>query len=189
MIKLSEAIQFLTKDIVKELNKTIVVLDTETTGFSQYNDRIIEFGAIKLVGGREVDSMSVLMNPCMCIPSRSTEIHGICDSMVCDKPTESFYAPKISEFIDGADLIVGHNVSFDIRFLEQMFIRNGLNFNCRYLDTLKFAKKIFPKAPNHKLTTLAEYLNIQVKDAHRALADVETTVWVLRHLAYQVMKN
>ena len=38
-------------------------------------------------------------------------------------------------------------------------------------------------------TVLAEYLKIDVKDAHRALADVETTVWLLRHLAYQVIKN
>lgn len=185
---MSEAVQFFTKEVVKELNKTIVVLDTETTGFSQYNDRIIEFGAIKLINGREVDSMSVLMNPQIPIPSSSSCVHGIVDSMVADKPTEQYYAPKIAEFISGADLIVGHNVAFDIRFLEQMFMRNGLVFNYKYLDTLKFSKKIFNRAPNHKLTTLAEYLGIEIKDAHRALADVETTVWLLRHLAYQVMK-
>ena len=50
---MSEAVQFFTKEVVKELNKTIVVLDTETTGFSQYNDRIIEFGAIKLINGNK----------------------------------------------------------------------------------------------------------------------------------------
>ncbi len=186
---MTTSVPYLTKAVVHELNKTIVVLDTETTGFSPYNDRIIEFGAIKLVGGKEVERMGILINPCMRIPSQSTKVHGITDDMVKDKPTEDYYISKIIELFKDASYIVGHNVSFDIRFLEQMFLRNGYTFNCEYIDTLKFARKFYPKAPNHKLTGLAEYLNIEVKDAHRALADVETTVWVLRHLAYHVMKN
>lgn len=186
---MSKSVEYLTKDIVKELNETIVVLDTETTGFSPYNDRIVEFGAIKLINGKKVDSMSILINPRMHIPKRVVEVHGIDDSMVENEPSEEYFLPKIAEFINGSSYLVGHNVSFDIRFIEQMFIRNGYSFDCEYIDTLKFAKKIFPKSPNYKLTTLAEYLSIEVKDAHRALADVETTVWLLRHLAYQVMKN
>ena len=186
---MSKGVEFLTKDVVRELNNTIIVLDTETTGFSQYRDRIVEFGAIKLVNGREVDSMSILINPGIHIPDEVVKVHGIDDKMVQNEPLEDYYVPKIADFVRGASYIVGHNVGFDIRFLEQMFLRNGYSFDCEYIDTLKFAKKIFNKAPNHKLTTLAEYLNIEIKDAHRALADVETTVWVLRHLAYQVMKN
>lgn len=189
MILLSEGIQFFTKEIVKELNKTIVVLDIETTGFSQYNDRIVEFGAIKLVNGKQVDSMSMLINPCIHIPSKVVEVHGIDDTMVATSPSEEYFAPKIAEFLEGSALIVAHNAAFDIRFLEQMFIRNNLTFDYKYLDTLKFAKKIFPMSPNHKLSTLAEYLNIEIKEVHRALSDVETTVWLLRHLAYRVMKN
>ena len=186
---MSKSVEFLTKDVVKKLNNTIVVLDTETTGFSQYRDRIVEFGAIKLINGREVDSMSILINPGIHIPEDVVKVHGINDRMVQDEPFEDYFVPKIADFIRGASYLVGHNASFDIRFLEQMFLRNGYQLDCEYIDTLKFAKKIFNRAPNHKLTTLAEYLNIEVKDAHRALADVETTVWVLRHLAYQVMKN
>ena len=82
MIILSKSVEYLTKDIVKELNETIVVLDTETTGFSPYNDRIVEFGAIKLINGEKVDSMSILINPRMHIPKRVVEVHGIDDSMV-----------------------------------------------------------------------------------------------------------
>ena len=184
----SKGVQSLTKDVIKELNNTIVVLDTETTGFSQYNDRIVEFGAIKLVGGKPVDSMSILINPRMSIPQKATEVHGITNEMVFDKPSEEYYVPKIIEFISGASYLVGHNVSFDIRFLEETFKRCGYSLTCEYIDTLKFAKTIFSKAPNHQLGTLANYLGIEVKDSHRALADVETTVMLLRHLAYQVMK-
>lgn len=185
---MTSSVPYLTKEVIKELNKTIVVLDTETTGFSPYNDRIIEFGAIKLVNGREIERMNVLINPSMKIPIQSTKVHGITDDMVKDKPTEDYYISQIINLFKDASYLVGHNVSFDIRFLEQMFLRNGYTLNCEYIDTLKFARKFYPKAPNHKLTGLAEYLKIDVKDAHRALADVETTIWLLRHLAYQVMK-
>lgn len=184
----SKSVEHLTKDVVRELNNTIVVLDTETTGFSQYKDRIVEFGAIKLVGGKPVDSMSVLINPRMFIPEKATDVHGITNEMVADKPSEEFYVPKIIEFISDASYLVGHNVSFDIRFLEETFKRCGYSLTCEYIDTLKFAKTFFRRAPNHQLGTLAEYLGIEVKESHRALADVETTVMLLRHLAYQVMK-
>ena len=44
---MSEAVQYLTKEVVKNLNDCIVVLDTETTGFSKYKDRSVEFGELK----------------------------------------------------------------------------------------------------------------------------------------------
>ena len=189
VIFVSKSVEKLTKGIVAELNDTIVVLDTETTGFSQYKDRIVEFGAIKLTGGKVVDTMSILINPRMDIPQSAISVHGITNKMVENEPDEEYYLPKIINFINGASYIVGHNVSFDIRFLEQLFKRYGYSFDCEYIDTLKFAKQFYPNALNHKLTTLAEYLNIDIKEAHRALADVETTVWLLRYLAYEVMQK
>ena len=59
---MSEAVQYLTKEVVKNLNDCIVVLDTETTGFSKYKDRIVEFGALKLKQGHVIDEMNVLIN-------------------------------------------------------------------------------------------------------------------------------
>lgn len=185
---MSSPIIRLDKEIVKELNGCIVVLDTETTGFSKYKDRIVEFGAIKLIQGKPVDTIEFLINPTFEIPQRVIDVHGITNEMVRGKPDETFYIPKLIEFIKDSSLLVGHNVSFDIGFLEEMFKRSGYGLNCSYLDTLKFAREIFPQSPNHKLTTLADYLNLPVSNAHRALSDVETTIHLLRHLAYQVNK-
>ena len=179
----SKRVTYLTKEVLNNLNKTIVVIDVETTGFSQYNDRIIEFGAVKLVDGKEVDSMSILINPRMHIHSRASEVNHIYDYMVENEPDESYYAPKIFNFFKGAIYVVGHNVSFDLRFLEEMFKRNGLTFYCEYIDTLEYAKVAF-MAPNYKLSTLAEYLNIDTGEEHRALSDVQTTIMLLRHITY-----
>lgn len=185
---MSTPIKKMDKEIVKELNGCIIVLDTETTGFSKYKDRIVELGAIKLVEGKPVDSIEFLINPTFTIPQRVIEVHGISNEMVRGKPDETYYVPKFIEFIKDSTLIIGHNVSFDIGFLEEMLRRSGYALNCSYLDTLKFSREIFPHSPNHKLTTLAEYLNLPLSEAHRALSDVETTIHLLRHLAYQVNK-
>lgn len=184
-----KAISSLDKSFIPELNKKIVVLDIESTGFSPTNDRIVEFGAVKLENGKPIDSMSVLINPEKQMHYKVIEVHNITNEMVADKPTERYYAPIIYKFLEDCDYIVGHNVNFDLNFIENTFQRNGLDMKFKYIDTLELAKKIYLNAPNYKLDTLAEYLGIKIKDAHRALADVETTVWLLRYMAYEVMKS
>lgn len=186
---MSSPVKEITQEVVDNLNKTIVVLDTETTGFSKYYDRVIEFGAIKLTGGKVVDTFTSLINPEIPIPYKSTQVHGITDSMVENAPTEKEISSQIVDFLSGSCYIVGHNVNFDIGFLEEMFKRNGYYLNCMYIDTLKFARQYFKNVHSHKLVDLAEYLNIEVVTAHRALADVETTIMLLRHIAYQAVKN
>lgn len=188
MIILSVEIKNITQEVIDNLNDCIVVLDIETTGFSRTKDRIVEFGAIKLKNGKSVDKMSVLINPDMYIPDRVVEVHGITNEMVRKEPTEDYFVPKIAEFLSDAYYIVGHNVRFDLGFITEMFHRNGRNFECEYLDTCALAKKYIKGSENYKLGTLAKYLNIDVKVAHRALADVETTVQLLRYLAYYANK-
>lgn len=161
---------------------TVVVLDTETTGFSQYNDRIIEFAAVRLVDGVEVASISELIDPERHIPEETTAVHHITDEMVKGRGNEAFFAPLIFGFLADARYIVGHNVSFDIRFIESMFSRCGISYSCEYVDTLSQARKLYAHLPNHKLTTLAEYLDLRVDAAHRALSDVRTTVDLLNHI-------
>lgn len=179
----------LTPELIKELNGCIVVLDTETTGFSQYNDRIVEFAAIKLLNGKEIDRVSFLINPGFNMNPRVIAVHGITDDMVKNEPMEDFYVPKIIEFLKDCTIIVGHNVKFDLRFLEETFRRNGYSFNCNYVDTLDCSQVLVHKIANHKLGTLAEYYNIKTPNAHRALADVETTVMLLRYLCFEIMKK
>lgn len=53
--------------VIQYLNKGVIVLDTETTGFSKINDRIIEFAGVKYIDGKLADSVSIMMNPCRSI--------------------------------------------------------------------------------------------------------------------------
>ena len=152
---------------------TFVALDTETTGLSAENCRIIEFGAVKFDQTGIVSKFNTLINPHEPIPYEITKITGINGKMLEGKPEFSEVAGKISEFAEGA-VLIGHNVQFDLRFLKAEFERIGKTpLNNQVIDTLQFARWAFPEQTRFKQTVLAELLNIEVKNAHRAYDDAE----------------
>ena len=63
VIFVSKSVEKLTKGVVAELNDTIVVLDTETTGLDFTRERIIEFAAVRLENGKIKDEFQTLINP------------------------------------------------------------------------------------------------------------------------------
>lgn len=156
--------------------QSFVVLDTETTGLDPQENRIIEFAAHRVVSGEIVESMSVLINPGTSIPGRITKITGIKTSDVEDEPVFDDLASEIYAFI-GQDVVVGHNVRFDINFLSAEFQRVGVDFSCEYVDTVSLARKAFPGLENYKLNTLIQELDLMDHEQdHRALSDVDATL-------------
>lgn len=97
--------------------------------------------------------------------------------MVKDAETIDKVFPKILEFV-GDSIIVAHNASFDVGFLKHNAKLLGYEFNNTYIDTLPLAKDLFPDLKKYKLGKIADSLGIEVDVAHRALADVDTTVKV-----------
>lgn len=160
--------------------KSFIVLDFETTGFSHNKDRIIEIAAIKYENGIEVDKITSLVNPLMKIPYVSTAVHHITDDMVCNAPTEEEILPQLIEFL-GNSLIIGHNIPFDLRFLEAAVERNGLDdIKYNYIDTLTVSKQLFPGLPNYKLSTIAQQINLSAADLHRSEADVRVCAEIIK---------
>lgn len=95
--------------------------------------------------------------------------------MVENAPSLEMILPQFLEFI-GDDIVVGHNITFDIRFLQHN-CNNILNadFSNDYIDTLRLSRKYIKDSENHKLSTLALHFGITLEAAHRALADCITT--------------
>lgn len=158
--------------------ETYVVLDVETTGKNHYRDEIIEIGAVKYIRGVAADSFSSFVKPKGNIPSEITDLTGITESDVENAPLIFDIIPKLQEFL-GAAPIVAHNATFDISFLRDAYKLCGLPFKNESIDTLRLARKAFPELPNHKLTTLKEFLHIEGV-SHRAFADVLTTAEVYK---------
>jgi DNA polymerase III epsilon subunit family exonuclease len=153
---------------------TFVAFDFETTGFSAAWDEIIEIGAVKVVKGKVVDKFSTLVKPYRKIINKSIKINGITNEMVADAQEISSVIPAFKEFINGYNL-VGHNVVFDMKFLDVNLARIGENISCRVYDTLKLSRKYFKGMSSYKLTELSRTLNMEHTNAHRALSDAETT--------------
>lgn len=150
---------------------TFVAFDTETTGLSSRTCRIIEIGAVKFNNSGILGSFNTLINPKCHIPEECTQINHITDSMVEEKPVIKEILPSFMKFIDEATL-VGHNIQFDIRFLDAELERCSMPIaENNIIDTLQFSRWAFPEQEKYRQTAIANLLRIEVKDAHRAYDD------------------
>lgn len=161
---------------LKALPEDFTVLDIETTGLNAARDKIIEIAALRVRSGKIVAEYSTLINPCCAINPWISGLTGITNEMVASAPTISEVIFSAREFI-GSDIILGHNVSFDIGF-----IYNACANNCApalfndYVDTLRISRRVLPNLPHHRLKDLVEYFNITVENAHRAAEDCIATL-------------
>ncbi len=175
----SKKVNLFTKKWSAACRKQFIVLDFETTGFSQNKDKIIEAAAIKYENGVETDKFTSLVNPKMKIPRSSITIHHITDDMVKDAPDESVVIPQLVEFLSDG-LIVGHNVSFDLRFLESAADRLGLTVQYNYIDTLDISRKLFDGLSDHKLGTVANFIGLEDDNMHRSETDARVCAEIIK---------
>lgn len=157
----------------KDYNE-FIIFDIETTGLSAINDGITEIGAIKVKDGRVIDTYSQLVNPEKEISEFITNLTGITNDMVADKPKIKDVIGDFKEFISGG-VLVAHNASFDIGFIREKMRINNLELNNPILDTLGLARAVFPDLKNHKLDNLAKHLDVNLDNHHRAVDDAKAT--------------
>ena len=172
----------------RPLTTPIVVLDFETTGLDTRNDRIIEIGAVKLADGHVTEDLSVLVNPGQLLKPKITEITGITDQMLHDQPPITEALPKLLEFI-GDCPIAAHNADFDYNILQSELHRQGIEKEWTVIDTLTFARKLYPDMKSHRLGVLCKRLGVSLKNAHRAVHDATATAHCLRQMLDEVAKK
>lgn len=155
---------------------TAVVLDTETTGLDASRARLIQIGAIRLREGHMVeDSLVQLINPGIPIPAITIEIHGINDASVKDAPSFASIYTKLNQFL-GKDILIGHNIGFDLAILQSECRHAGLLWQERpVLDTRLLAEICLPNFAGYSLDKLAAQFGITTPNRHDALADARIT--------------
>ena len=172
-----------------ELPTDYTVLDLETTGLDPTWNEIIEIGAIKIRGLDIVDTFSQLVKPSEPIDDFIAELTGITNEMVADAPTIEEVLPTFLQFV-GNDVVVGHNVNFDINFLYDNCVQIlGYGFTNDYVDTMRLSRRLFPEERHHRLCDLEERFNLHNEAAHRALSDVMLTNQCLDYLRRHVIDN
>jgi DNA polymerase-3 subunit epsilon len=159
-----------------------IVLDVETTGLRPYQQRVIELCALKVRDGAVVDTFTTLLNPEKRLPRFITELTGITEEMVQRAPRFKAVADTLLAFI-GERLIVGHNVRFDLSFINAELSRAGRPplVNPR-LDTLALAVRLLPGLKKPNLERMAQTLGVDIRNRHRAEGDARLTMEALHRL-------
>lgn len=160
---------------------TFAFVDIETTGLSpRCGARVCEVAVLKNRAGETLDSFARLVNPGCPIPPEASRIHRITDDMVAREPRFPDIAPLLASTVSDC-VVVCHNASFDIPFLEYEFSLTGLKFPASHvLDTLKFSRR-HGRFESNRLGNIASVLGYCPDGWHRALADVKMTEFVFLH--------
>jgi len=163
---------------------TFVVFDTETTGlFPSEGDEIIQLGAIRMVNGRILhdETIDQLVDPQRYVPPSSVEVHGIQPELLVGQPTIVEALPTFHRFCEGS-VLVAHNASFDMKFLQLKEEASGLRFDHPVLDTLLLSWVVHPNQEGHSLDKIAQRFDIPIIGRHTALGDAIVTAEVLVRL-------
>lgn len=174
-----------------------VVVDLETTGLIPLVDEVIEFAGVKYKNGKQIDELHFLVKTKSKISPEITKLTQITDEMVQNEGLSIVQAlSKISEFI-GESTIVAHNgICFDIPFLNNAFVNNGLPpLKNAVVDTLRLSWALNPESTLHNLGAVARRYKVNYDEmvAHRALVDAKflCNIWdkVLSQLEELKIKN
>lgn len=163
------------------LNNPLAILDLETTGINTQQDRVVEISVLKVFLDGSHESKTRRLNPCMPIPARASEVHGISDADVQNEAKFGDIANSLLGYLEGCDLC-GYNAKrFDLKMLEAEFKRAGKCFapqsHC-IIDPLEIFQRYEPGP--WKLTSAVQfYLGRDHTTAHSAAGDVQATAEVL----------
>ncbi len=147
------------------------VVDIETNGLFSGKCEILEISAVKFTDGEKTDSYSTLIKPSRKIDPFITRLTGITDEMAAGGKEICAALDGFTDFVKD-EIILGYNVNFDINFLYDSLVEyRSRPLTNNYLDVLRLTRKHFPQLDNHKQTTVAQYLGIDVCGAHRAEKD------------------
>lgn len=164
-----------------------VALDVETTGLRPLQQRIIEIAAIRYSGGQEVERFDSMVNPERRIPAFITKLTGIADEHVVAAPRFIDFAPELVTFL-GESPILGHNVGFDIGFLNAELYRLGRpNLINERIDVMGLAMRMLPGVRRPSLDKVAQAVGLSPRHIHRAAVDAELAAQVAMRLAQQAM--
>ena len=158
-----------------KLERPIVYFDIESTGVETETARIVELACIKYNVDGTQEEKTILVNPGVLIPIEASDVHGITDEIVKDKPFFKQYAQAIRNWFDGCDLAGFNSDNFDIPLLSAEFERSGLegiNWNPNLLDIMKLYRLLYPNTLSDVYKRLT---GKELEGAHGALVDIVGT--------------
>lgn len=165
-----------------------IAFDTETTGLSATEGRIVEIAALKFnLDGEVIGEFSELVNPKVEIPQVVIKIHGITNQIVADKPSIDIILPKFIDFFSREPaILIAQNAAFDVGFVNKEAERHKINIPENIiLDQIDFTRKVFPSLPTYSLENTCRRFKLIDKQLHRAMADAVLVMKLFGHCLSQ----
>ncbi len=156
-----------------EFDGEYVAFDLETTGLSSQKDEIIEIGAVRMQGGKELERFQTFVNPRRRLEQKIVELTGITDAMLADAPSIETVLPEFLEFV-GDRVLVAHNADFDTGFIREACRKQGLSYGFTSVDTLILSQNLLPHLNKFKLDVVSNALSLPDFNHHRAGDDAVT---------------
>lgn len=129
-----------------------------------------------------VDELYSLIDPRSQFSSFNTKIHGLSAKDTANAPTFAELWPHICSFFKKDSLVVAHNAPFDCSVLNKTLESYDLQTpEFLVLDTVKTSRKFYQDLSDHKLNTICDHLNIDLKQHHNALFDSNACAKILLH--------
>jgi DNA polymerase III epsilon subunit-like protein len=158
-------------------------LDTESSGID--DDRgVVEVAWVMTDADFNILSeRQALIDPERMIDPSASGVHGLTNADLEGCPTlaEFFSVEDPSCYgrkLPGNTVVVGHRISFDTHTIGP-----HIDGEFAELDTLRWVRRLYPDASDHKLQTMIYALNLpRSEGAHRALADVMSAYHLCRHI-------
>ena len=164
---------------MKYEDKEFVIFDVETTGLSSVYDTIIEIGAVKMKNGEVIDRFDKFINPHHPLSEQTINLTSITDEMVSAADDEDVVIKQFKDFY-GDDPLCGHNVQFDVGFVNAALRRSGYEeITQPVVDTLEVSRLLHPEQTRHTLDSLAKKYNVVLEHHHRANQDAEATGYLM----------
>lgn len=160
------------------IEEDVIVLDTETTGLSVQDNKLIEIAAARLRGREVVDRFDTFVHPGGPIPPEIVRLTGITDADVAAAPSPEEAVAALEEFVGGCP-VIAHNATFDRSFIEA--VKGGVRVSEVWIDSLALSRIALPRLASHKLSALAELFGCSAV-SHRASDDVDALCGVWRIL-------
>ena len=154
---------------------TYVVFDVETTGLSAIYNDLIQVAASKMYKGNIIAEFDEFINPGHPLSAFTTELTGITDDHVKNAKPLVQVLKEFQEFCKDT-VLVAHNASFDVGFMNANYERHGLpKITQPVIDTLEFARNLYPEYKRHGLGPLTKRFGVALEHHHMANYDAEAT--------------
>ena len=160
-----------------------VSIDIETTGLDPEKDEILELAAIKYLGGEETEIFSRVIKVEQPLKKETTDLTGITDGLLAKEGVEIVDALNDFWSFVGRAKLIGYNISFDMSFLRNASIENGVKMQAnKCIDILQLARRKVTGTKNYKMSTVAGELGIEMEQKHRAESDCRLAFEIYRKL-------